>query len=214
MNEDKIKIKAIKISLLGDSSVGKTAICYSFLNIEFGEGAILTVGIDKLDSNFTLKNNQKIKLIIWDTAGQERFQSLALRTLKTSHGVILVFDVSNRNSFININKWLEKIDEQFNNPCIVLFGNKVDLDKSKWQVTEEEIKQLVTAKKIAYFETSAKTRINIDEGFSYIANEAYDKIAGKISENITIKTDENQENKKKNCVCSGSGRKKSGDIDK
>ena len=212
--EEKIKIKAIKISLLGDSTVGKTAISYSFLNVEFREGAILTVGIDKLNTNFTLKSNKKIKLIIWDTAGQERFQSLALRTLTTSHGVILVFDVSNRSSFININKWLEKIEEQFNDPCIVLFGNKVDLDKNKWQVTNEEIDKLVKAKNLAYFETSAKAKIGIDEGFSYIVNEAYDKIKGKSNENIIIEKEnvenENKEIKKKdkNCACSGSEKKK------
>ena len=75
--KEKIKRKLIKIGILGDSRVGKTAICNTFMNIEFMDNTLSTIGMEKLESQMTLKNGEEIKLVIWDTAGQERFHSLA-----------------------------------------------------------------------------------------------------------------------------------------
>ena len=143
-----------------------------------------------------------------DSAGQERFRSMAFTALKAVHGLILVFDVSLRDSFDNINMWLKLIHENFDNPCLVLFGNKIDKDKSEWKVTPEEIEKLVEDNKLTYFETSAKTKKGITEGFDYIVNIAYDKVETKKkvnnNNNIKLKNDNNnnKEEKKKKC-CSG-----------
>ena len=91
-----------------------------------------------------------------------------------------MFDVTSKESFSNISLWLDDIKDNFDNPCIVLFGNKIDIEKEKWEVTPEEIKKLVEEKKLTYFETSAKEKLGINEGFNHVANEAYVKLGGKI----------------------------------
>ena len=142
MKEDNIKRRVIKIGMLGDSAVGKTAICQTYMNIEFTGEVLSTIGVDKLESLVTLKNGKEIKLILWDTAGQERFHSVALKSIKTVHGVAIVFDLTKKESFNNVSSWLDDIKENLNDVSIVIFGNKCNLDKSMWEVKKEEIKKL------------------------------------------------------------------------
>ena len=176
MSTNNIETKAIKVALMGDSEVGKTAICHAFLNVEFILGGTATVGIDRYDRKIKLKNKKEIKLILWDTAGEERYRSAAYKTIKSVHAIALVFDVTKRKSFQNVNIWLDEIKEHFNNPCLILLGNKSDLEKEKWEINKEEIEQFAKRRNMAYFETSAKTRKGIDESFSHVANVAYEKI--------------------------------------
>ena len=197
-----IETKAVKVALLGDTEVGKTAICHSFLGVEFILGGTTTVGIDRLDKKIKLKNSKEIKLIVWDTAGQERFRSAAFKTIKSVQGIALVFDVTSKKTFENVNLWLEEIKEHFDNPCLVLLGNKVDIEKEKWEVTKEEIEQFAKKKNMAYFETSAKTSKGINESFVHLANIAYDKIEKHKKEEPEEDNDDNKieikpENKKK-----------------
>ena len=192
MTDNKISVKAIKVALLGDSSVGKTAICNSLMNIEFSQDMLSTIGSDKLETKFPLKNGNEIKLILWDTAGQERFRSVALKAIKAVQGIVIVFDVTEKKSFESIDSWLEEIRENFTNPSLVLFGNKVDMDKDKWQVTKEEAEQYAKKLNLTYFETSAKTKKGLNEGFSYIVNETYNKVEG-ISGTIKIQDDDEYE---------------------
>ena len=186
MTDKKINLKEIKIGLLGDSTVGKASICESFLGLEFNPDMLSTIGSDKLETKFPLKNGNEIKLILWSTTGQVRFRSVALKALKAVQGIVLVFDVTKKSSFDNIGSWLEEIKENLQNPCIILFGNKIDLEKEKWQVSTEEAKAYAEKMKLPYYETSAKTKQGIQEGFSYIVNETYEKVKGKISDNIEI----------------------------
>ena len=177
MAEQKINLSAIKVGLLGDSSVGKTAICSSLMNIEFAEDMLSTIGSDKLETKFPLKDGKTIKLVLWDTAGQERFRSVALTALKAAQGVVIVFDVTNKVSFENIGNWLQEIKDNLSNPNLVLFGNKADLPDR--QVTESEARKYAKKMNLEYFETSAKTKKGLNEGFSYLVNDIYDKTASK-----------------------------------
>ena len=204
MSEKQIETKAVKVALMGDSEVGKTAICHAFLEVEFILGGTSTVGIDRYDKKIKLKNKKEIKLILWDTAGQERYRSAAFKTIRSVHAIALVFDVTKRKSFENVNIWLNEIKENFNNPCLILFGNKSDIEKENWEITTEEIEQFAKKRNMSYFETSAKTRKGIDEGFSHIANVAYEKIEAnkKIEEEeeekkIEIKKDTKKKKQKK-----------------
>ena len=205
MKENKIKRNAIKIAMLGDSKVGKTAICQTFMNIEFCENNLSTIGIEKLETQIKLRNGEDIKLIIWDTAGQERFHSIALNSIKTAQGVAVVFDFSNRPSFENVTKWLNEIKENLNNVCVVLFGNKCDLPKEAWKVTKEEAQKFADDRKIPFFQTSAKINKGITEGFEYAVNEAYDKFEG--SKGIQLDNDAGTNSNKK--CCGGGDSKKS-----
>ena len=172
----KKKISCVKIAVLGDSHTWKTSICDSFMGIEFREDTLSTIGTDKYETWSTLKNGEEIKLVLWDTSGQERFRSVAFTTIRSAQGVVLVFDLTNRTSFENINIWLKQIKENLNNPCIVLFGNKNDRPKEKWQVTIEEAEEFAKKINLKFFETSANTKFGINEGLSYIINETYDKM--------------------------------------
>ena len=200
MAEKKIKRNAIKIAMLGDSMVGKTAICNTFMNIEFNDNNLSTIGMEKLESQMTLNNGEEIKLIIWDTAGQERFRSIALKSIKTAQGVVIVFDLTQKRTFLNVVNWLKEINEKLNNVCIVLFGNKCDIDEDKWEVTKDEVMKFVEKNGLTYFETSAKEDINIKEGFKNVVNAAYEKYEGTTS---GIQLDKNIETKKKSKCCGG-----------
>ena len=176
MADDNVSLKAIKIGLLGDSMVGKSTIVTKFINLDYTENLLATIGSDKYDTKFKLENGKTIKLIIWDTAGQERFRSMALQALKAVHGIILVFDLTNKESFDNINNWLETIKESLNNPNLILFGNKADEDQKKWQITREEAERFAEKLNMKYFETSGYKKIGLQEGFSSIVNDIYNKM--------------------------------------
>jgi small GTP-binding protein len=188
MAENKISLKVVKLALLGDTTVGKTAICHSMLNLHFVEERLSTIGQEKLETKFVLKNGTEIKLVLWDTAGQERFHSMALKTLKAVQGVIIVFDVSIKKTFQSVNSWLNDIKDNLDDPCLVLFGNKIDKDKSEWEVTKEEVEEYAKSMNLEYFGTSAKTKKGLNEGFSYIVNKAYDR--AKRKQSISLEKEE------------------------
>ena len=171
MSEKKIKRKVIRITMLGDSAVGKTSLISKFLNQNFDENYLTTIGKDKLEKKVVMKDGNEIKLIIWDTAGSERYRRVSLNIIKNIQGGIVVFDVTSKQSFENISIWLKSIYEINPNLYLILFGNKIDKDKSEWEVTNEEINKFVEEKKLNYFEVSAKHGIGIKTGINYIVNE-------------------------------------------
>ena len=116
MSDKKIILKTIKIGLVGDSTSGKTDIVNSFFNIEFDKDMLSTIGSDKLETKYTLKNGKEIKVIIWDTAGNKRFISVALKAIKSVQGIILLFDITKRATFEIINLWLEEIKKTWTIP--------------------------------------------------------------------------------------------------
>ena len=104
-----------------------------------------------------------VRVKIWDTAGQEKFKSLTRNFYKNSHGVIICYDVTNRQSFENIETWVDSIkDNSASNIKMVLVGNKIDLER---EVTTEEGERLAQYYHVPFFETSAKTNIGINECF-------------------------------------------------
>ena len=169
MSEKKYEIKAIRICFVGDIMAGKTEIIKSFLGLD-------ELSSDRNETKYVLKNGKEINLILWDTLGNERFRSMALKTIKAAQGIIIVYEVTRKDSFRNIDLWLDDIKEIHEKPCIALFGNKIDREKEKWQVSTEEAKDYAKRKNLPYFEVSAKTKQGLNEGFSYIINEAYEKL--------------------------------------
>ena len=192
MSEDQIERKVIRISILGDTSVGKTSIIRAYLNFEFLETNTSNIGTEKTDKKIKMKDGKEIKLIIWDTAGQETFRSMSTSYIKKSQGVILSFDITERRSFESLGDWLDVVKQNANIP-IVLFGNKCDLFENR-VVSQEEIEEFTKKNKIEYFETSARENIKIQEGLLKIVDMAYEKF--KDSFNVTLKKD----NKKKHGI--------------
>ena len=195
---DQIKRTAVAISLFGESNVGKTCILGVFLGLEFQEEHLTTVGIEKNNSVIKLETGETIKLKIWDTAGQERFHCISLNSLKNSQGAIVVFDLTNKQSFERVTDWLKQIRDFSLKLPIGLFGNKSDLEGRA--ITQKEIDKLCEREDLVYFETSAKNNIGIKEGFIKIATMAY-----KIFENEGNKGNKlggyNKQGKKKKSCC-------------
>ena len=204
----KNELTIIRIGLLGDSSVGKSAIVNTFFGNEFGGDLLATIGSDKSEKPLKLKNKENIRLIIWDASGAERMKSVVMNTMKAVKGILLTFDVTRRESFDNLNSWLELIKDNLENPLIVLFGNKVDIEKDKWKVTSEEACILAKEKGFAYFECSAKTGQGINEGLSYIANLIYCKMKGIDEKNIIININDLMEKPNKDSNCPGNKKSK------
>ena len=151
MDKDIIKLKIIKLGVLGDVLVGKTAICEAFLNYDSNKEEHCYYKVEKI---IKLKNKGDVKIIIYDNPGQERYRSTTMSILKCVHGIILIFDITRKKSFENLFIWLDEIRDHLNEPFIILFWNKIDLPQEEWQVTSEEINQFVQKYKLPYFETS------------------------------------------------------------
>ncbi|KAF9030682.1 ras-domain-containing protein [Hymenopellis radicata] len=149
--------KRTKIVLLGDQSVGKTSLITRFM-------------YDTFDNTKTMYlEDRTVRLQLWDTAGQERFRSLIPSYIRDSSVAIVVFDITNRQSFLSTTKWIDDVrSERGNDVIIVLVGNKADLS-DKRQVTLEEATAKATQLDILFMETSAKAGHNVKSLFKKIA---------------------------------------------
>ena len=110
-----------------------------------------------------IEDGKQMKIVLWDTAGQERFRSAGFKAIRSVHGIALVFSVDNLKSFESVEKWLEDINDNMDNPCLILLGNKTDIPEDNWKVTQEEIDLLCEKKKLVYYATSAKENKGITE---------------------------------------------------
>ena len=159
--------KKCDIILIGDRSVGKTALISRYAVNTFQENYRATVGIDYYQKEEEI-NDEKIKVNIWDTAGQERYQGLPKSFYKRGNGIILTYDVTHRESFNHLKKWIDSIMTFKNeNARIIIVGNKIDLVR---QVNKEDAVELAKKYKYKYFETSAKTSKGVNECFLYLIN--------------------------------------------
>ena len=154
------------ICLLGEAGVGKTSLLTRFCDNSFKERYNNTIGVDFRVITLKCKNIIS-KIHIWDTAGQERFRSLALNYINNSQGFIFVYDITNRESFNNVENWVNLALEKNNkNICNFLVGNKTDKEaERKVSVKEGEI--LAKEKNFFFLETSAKTDDNVQKLFYY-----------------------------------------------
>ena len=167
--------KVVRIIVFGDNMVGKTCILNRLIARKYSEETLTTIGTEKFWTKIKLNNGKEMKVILWDTSGNERYRTLAIKNIKYSDGCIIVFDVTSKKSFLSVSTWLDLIKVVYPNFLVILFGNKVDIDKYKWEVTNEEINKFIKEKNLKYFEVSAKNNIGINEGIEYIINEFCDK---------------------------------------
>jgi len=192
----------IKSLLIGDSNVGKTTIIGKFLDKNFSEKTLNTVGLDLKYANLNI-NNKKIKLQLWDTAGQEKFRSMTTSYYRGVNVIIIVFDVTSQISFEHVKDWMNNI-KQFAKIGVmkVIVGNKIDL-KDERIVTYVEGKNFAQSYNVKYFETSAITREGIVELFENICQD-YSNTNRKKSIDGNIKLDEikkNNDDENNNACC-------------
>lgn len=155
-----------KLLIIGDSGVGKSSILLRFADDMFSGSYITTIGVDFKIRTINV-DNERVKLQIWDTAGQERFRTITSTYYRGTHGVIVVYDVTNAESFLNVRRWLSEIDQNCDIVNKVLVGNKNDRPENK-VIETEDAKRFSQQMGVSLFETSAKDNINIDEVFKHI----------------------------------------------
>ena len=160
----------IKLMVIGETRVGKTALIKKYTKNVFGGAYLTTVGIDFQEKIINVEN-KSVKLQIWDTAGQERFRNIAKNYFHTSDGFLLVYDISNLESFEKLNFWYEQI--KLNAPertkCIVI-GNKSDLEEER-KVSKNVGETFSKQYNIGFYETSAKDGTNVKEVFEVLSSD-------------------------------------------
>jgi Ras-related protein Rab-1A len=188
-----------KLLLTGDSGVGKSALLVRFTDNFYLDNHISTIGIDFKVRTIDV-NGKKVKLQLWDTAGQERFKTITSSYYKYSHGIILVYDVTDKKSFENIPYWMKEIDRYAPSSIRILVGNKCDLI-DKRIVSVSEAQELANSMGIFYIETSAKSCYGVDEIFNFLIFEAIKKHDEKSRDTERINISQSKSGKKKERQC-------------
>ena len=188
-----------KYIIIGDASVGKSNLLLRFAYGEFREEYQVTIGVEFGAKNVKIKD-QTYRIQIWDTTGQEKFRSISRNYYKSSVCALLVYDITKRESFNNINTWIEECKNQTAKTILlVLVGNKLDLSDQR-QVSVEEGQELADKLGIPFFESSAKTGKNVNQIFQNSAEEIAKKIEQNYyeldSEDCGIKVGKNVRDKK------------------
>lgn len=206
----------LKILLIGNSGVGKSAVLLRSVGEGFDEHQLATIGVDFRVKFMTVKG-KSLKLAIWDTAGQERFRTLTTTYYKGAHGIILVYDVSEPESFKALCHWLEEVKKNSTNPhaILVLIANKIDRrprpdDSGNGQyVTRRDGEEFAIENSMLFVETSAKTNEGIDQAFEELVLKIVESNALKFGSNTegggsALKLDEQQEDARSSgglCPC-------------
>ena len=195
----------LKFLIVGETSVGKTSLLMSYVGEEAKETLGATIGVDFKHKVVNI-DGTTLKIQIWDTAGQERFRTLTKSYFKMAHGIILVFDINNEDSFELLRSWILEINDNcLENTVKILIGNKSDLPR---KVEANTANALAVKHKMKYFETSARNKLNVNEVFNNLCRDVISKsdlldsefVGGKRDRSLTIKSNNTENYKKKCCL--------------
>ena len=193
-----------KVLLVGNSDVGKSSLILRYVDQIWNDVFVPTIGVDFKVKSLEIEN-KSIKLQIWDTAGQERFRNVISSYFKGAHGILLIFDITSRDSFKELENWLAEVEKNASTQILkILIGNKCDLEEER-EISKDEGEAFAMRNGMQYIETSAKINTNVNEAFealSKIMVEYYSKKRSAINENKTIKMNKGPDlttQKKKKC---------------
>jgi len=183
-----------KVVLIGDSAVGKSNLLSRFTRNEFNLESKSTIGVEFATRTIKV-DSASIKAQVWDTAGQERYRAITSAYYRGAVGALLVYDISKRQSFENVDKWLKELrDHALENIVIMLVGNKCDLAHLR-SVPTSEAKEYAEKNGISFMETSALDSTNVELSFQTILTEIY-----QICRNVSVKKKDEEEEKGNNKV--------------
>ncbi len=164
-----------KLLLIGNSAVGKSCLLLRFSDNIFNENYISTIGVDFKIKTMTV-GDAAIKLQIWDTAGQERFKTITSSYYKGSHGIMIVYDVTDEESFKSVETWLAEVDKLASGNVVkLLIGNKADLAGQR-KITYEQGLDMAKRWGMEFMETSAKSCTNVQECFKKLTEDIYTRV--------------------------------------
>lgn len=163
-------VPVYKIVVVGDELVGKTSLIRRYCENKFSESRIATIGIDLQSKTIALENEEQVCLVIWDVAGQERFSSFRDQYYMGALAVALVYDVTEPDSFENLDTWLREASRSASGAPIILIANKADLDEA---VSYEQAEAWAEENRFLFFPTSAKTGDNVEEMFYALGEMAH-----------------------------------------
>ncbi|XP_047315005.1 ras-related protein RIC1 [Impatiens glandulifera] len=171
-----------KLLLIGDSGVGKSCLLLRFADDSYLDSYISTIGVD-FKIRTVEHEGKSIKLQIWDTAGQERFRTITSSYYRGAHGIIVVYDVTEQESFNNVKQWLSEIDRYANeNVNKLLVGNKCDLEENR-EVSYDAGKAFADELGIPFMETSAKDSTNVEQAFLAMSTSIKNRMASQPATN-------------------------------
>ena len=153
-----------KVLLLGNSDVGKSSLLLRFVDSVWNDAFVPTIGVDFKVKTLEI-NNKKVKMQIWDTAGEERFRTVVSTYFRGAHGILLLYDVTNRDSFKNLENWLIEIEKNSSEKVLkILLGNTCDLNDDR-EIQPDEGRAFADRNGMEFMETSAKMNTNVNEAF-------------------------------------------------
>ena len=192
----------INLITLGNSTVGKSCFIYKYARNEFRSSFVSTIGVDFLAKNIKLPSGQNVTIKFQDTAGQERYRSLGFNFVKMADGILLMYDITNMETFEAISGWVESIKEiKGNDFPIILIGNKYDLNEKR-KVSKKEGEKKAEENGFLFIETSCKDNINIEKAVNTIVNKITQGAIQLKSESQKIKLEKEKLKKhKRKCKC-------------
>ena len=192
-----------RIITLGDSAVGKTSLILRYSDNYFSSLYLSTAGIDSKIKIIKLENGEDIKVVLTDTAGQERYRNIASNYIKKADGILLVYNITDKDTFEGVKVWIKSIKEESGDSRpIILLGNKSDLN-DKRMIKKEVGEDFAENEGIKFYETSCKTGENVEKAINDLVKQIYEKSHsnpnGKDNNNFQITGDNNKENMRTNC---------------
>jgi small GTP-binding protein len=195
----------LKIVVVGDSGVGKTNLIRRFIQDDFQSNSKATVGVEFFSKSFKMNDNV-FKIEIWDTAGQERYKSITAAYYKGAKGGLVVYDVTSKTSFDNVDNWVSEIKEKASTDMkTMMIGNKIDL-KDERAVSTEEALEKAKLLELPLMEASALDSTNVKQAFYDLLKEMYKEVKKTIDvveqaekQNEGVQLDTNQSDEKKGC---------------
>ena len=198
MNSDKEYEYLIKILIVGDSTVGKTNFIKKYVENKFNENYFASTGIDLITTSIKIEG-KSFKIQIWDTAGQEKYRAMTKNLFLKTQGIVIIFDISNETSFINLKSWMNDIKEECSADIpMILVGNKSDL-VDKRVIDKERAMEYAKNENLEYIETSSKTGENINKALSLIIEKIYRRADS--NSNFSFTLDDGTVKKKSKKMC-------------